>query len=314
MPVCRRNPTALSPQFISTPPLFISLLFISSGRLWAIWSSEKMNQSVKLLTQTSRTTLFSVFAASFMIHSHSVSPCTNRYVAFWWFTGIINKWILNSSVIHFAATADVRFLRLPSCTRGCQIHQECRILILTPNGHPFPWAPTHRHTWGQNKALPASPRCLFLSWHNPNASPLCSVKETEHIWRFWVVNSSHREAPCCRAPARYSGMWRCDFVPHLCPLAALPLCQLPPGLSPSQISLRDSLLAVQFIPPGVLKHCCLFTSGLRLLYVSNVTAASFISQVWRPWDKTDMALQSFSLSKSFLNLLFYSLSFSFSLL
>ncbi len=150
MPVCRWNPTALSPQFISTPPLFISLLFISSGHLWAIWSSEKMNQSVKLLTQTSRTTFFSVFAASFMIHSHSVSTCTNRYVAFWWFTGIINKWILNSSVIHFAATADVRFLRLPSCTRGCQIHQECRILILTPNRHP------HTGTQGA-KTKPSQP-------------------------------------------------------------------------------------------------------------------------------------------------------------
>lgn len=199
---------------------------------------KKMNQPVKLLTQTLRTNFFSVFAASFMIHSHGVSPCTNRYVAFWWFTRIISKWILSSNVINFAATADVGFLRLPSCSRGCQIHQECRLLILTPNGHPFPWAPTHRHTGG----LPASPRYLFLSRHNPNASPLCSVKETEHICRFWVVNSSHREAPHCRAPRstqRHVKMWLC--AASLPTRSALPLPSSPGALAFPALPLRPSV-------------------------------------------------------------------------
>lgn len=156
----------------------------------------------------------------------------------------------------------------------------------------------HPHTGTQGSKTKPSQPALDVSFSlDTIQTPLHCV-----LWNKPSISADsgwltlHIERPLAVGPpARYSSMWICDFVLRLCPLAALPLCQLSPGLSPSQISLRDPLLAVQFIPPGVLKHCCLFTSGLRLLYVSNVTAASFISQVWRPWDKTDMALQSFSL-------------------
>ncbi len=149
----------------------------------------------------------------------------------------------------------------------------------------------HPHTGTQGGKTKPSQPALDVSFSlDTIQTPLHCV-----LWKKLSISEDfgwltlHIERPLAVGPpARYSGMWRYDFDPRLCPLAALPLCQLPPGLSPSQISLRDSLLAVQFIPPGVLKHCCLFTSGLRLLYVSNVTAASFISQVWRPWDKTDI--------------------------
>lgn len=83
--------------------------------------------------------------------------------------------------------------------------------------------------------------------------------------------------------------WQVNSESLLGSLPALMALPASPGLVPSQPSLRDPVLAVQFIPLLLQKKRFLFSTGLRLLYVSNVTAASFSSQVWRPCDKTDTA-------------------------
>lgn len=126
--------------------------------------------------------------------------------------------------------------------------------VSSPNGHPFPWAPAHTHTRGQNKALPASPRYLFfflLTQSKCLSALFCGRNESaDSGWLTLHIKRPLGDGP----PTRHSSTQRRDFAMRLCPLThsaspgalAFPALPLRPSVSRPIHSSRgpETLLSV----------------------------------------------------------------------
>lgn len=215
MPVCvHAIQPLLSIHFNSSTVHFTSVHFL---RLLLSHLIEWKSESAGEVTDTS----FSLFPCLLWFMCMVSALFTNQYVALWWFTWILSKWILNSSVIHLAECwADVGFLQILSHSRGCQIHHKCRLLMLALfllQMGPRSLGHTHTHTQGPKQSPPSQPSIPIFSLDTVQM-PLRSVLWKKGICGSWVFDSSHQALTGPHS-------WRRDFVMGLCPLthSAVPL-------------------------------------------------------------------------------------------